>query len=82
MNSMDFLRIAPFINDCPACGEPNVGTDENGFQKGTYIMDDNLFTRTCHCGFGITIDPKNGTSRHILKKTVDKAVKEFREKNN
>lgn len=82
MNAMDYLRIAPYINDCPACGEPNVGTDENGVQKGTYNVDDNLFTRTCHCGFAITIDSKKGTTKKILKETVDKAVQDFREKNN
>lgn len=76
MLNNDYLRIAPFINDCPACGESDL-EDENGGQIGTYELKEDLITRTCHCGFAITIDSKNGTSKKILKETVAKAVDEF-----
>lgn len=78
MNINDYLRIAPFINDCPNCNNGNVGTDDaTGEFHGALNVDDNLFTRKCRCGFEVTIDANNGTSRNKIKKQIEKALTEF-----
>lgn len=78
MNVQDYLRIAPFINDCPKCGYGNVGTDEKtGEFHGALNVDDNLFTRKCRCGFEVTIDANVGTTKTKIKKQIDLALSNF-----
>lgn len=77
----DYLRIAELTNDCPNCGYGNVGTNqETGEHHGSLEVNDNLFTRKCRCGFEITIDANNGTSRSKLKKQIGAAVEKFNNK--
>ncbi|RDW17619.1 hypothetical protein CWR48_13975 [Oceanobacillus arenosus] len=79
MNAMDFLKISPFLNDCPNCGYDNVGTnDKTGEYHGTLDVDDNLYNRKCRCGFAVTIDANEGTSKKIIKSKIDIALEDFR----
>lgn len=69
---MDYLRIAPFINDCANCGNQMVGSDE-----GTLEVDDNIIKRTCKCGFNFEYDVEDGTSKSKIKKAIDEALNEL-----
>lgn len=83
MNAMDYLRIAPFLNDCPNCGYDNVGTNEKiGEFHGALNVEDNLFTRKCRCGFEVTVDSNKGTTKKVIKKQIDDALEQFKTKNN
>lgn len=82
MNSIDLVRIAPFLKDCPNCSYGNVGTNEKtGEYHGALNIDDNFFTRKCRCGFEITIDANKGTSKKIIKSQIDNALDSFRKLN-
>lgn len=73
MNVMDYLRVAPFINDCPSCKNNVVGNGE-----GTLNVDDNIVKRTCKCGFIFEYDVNNGTSKTKIKKAIDESLKNMR----
>ena len=73
MNAYDLLKIAPFVNNCPNCKSDKIGNGE-----GSLKVDDNTFTRTCKCGFEITIDSNNSTSKAVVKKTVEDALSKFK----
>lgn len=80
MNAQHFLRISVFVNDCPNCGCDKVGTDDiTGEVQGDLIVDDNLFTRKCRCGFEVTIDANDGTTKTIIKKQINAALEKFKE---
>lgn len=72
MNAMDYLRVAPLINDCPNCGNEFVG---NG--QGTLEVDDNLVKRTCKCGFNLEYDVNNGTTKKRIKQAIDEALRQM-----
>lgn len=81
MNIQHYLRISTFVNDCPNCGYDRVGTEDATDEfHGALIVDDNLFTRKCRCGFEITIDANNGTTKTKIKKQIDAALMEFTDK--
>ncbi|MBP1040394.1 DUF3797 domain-containing protein [Vagococcus sp. BWB3-3] len=40
-------------NDCPACGNNRVGNGE-----GSLIVEDDVFKRTCKCGWSIIVDER------------------------
>lgn len=73
MITNDYLRIAPFINDCPNCGSGQLGENE-----GALEVKNNLMMRTCKCGFDFTYDADNGTTRAKIKKAVTQAVDKVR----
>jgi hypothetical protein len=50
MGTLRALELLKKYADCPDCGSDKVG---NG--AGTLEIEDNTFTRTCKCGFEITI---------------------------
>lgn len=68
MNAHDYLRVAPFINDCPTCGNDIVGKDE-----GVLEVKDNWISRSCKCGFHFAYDVNQGTTRAKIKKAVEAA---------
>ncbi|PLS18966.1 hypothetical protein CVD28_00770 [Bacillus sp. M6-12] len=69
MDVRNFLRVAPYINDCPKCGSDDVSED-----NGTMEVKDNLVKRTCKCGFHLEYDMNNGTTRAKVKKAVEQAL--------
>lgn len=69
MNPNDFLRVAPYINDCPKCKSDDIGEG-----KGTLELKGDIVTRTCKCGFDFAYDVKNGTTRTKIKKAVKEAL--------
>lgn len=69
MNVMDYLKVAPLINDCPNCGNATVGGG-----KGTLNVDNNIVKRTCRCGFNFEYDVNNGTSKKKIKQAIDEAL--------
>ncbi|MFJ6264394.1 DUF3797 domain-containing protein [Lysinibacillus xylanilyticus] len=81
MDVRDYLRIAPFVNDCPNCGYENVGTNEStGEFHGVLNVDDNLFTRKCRCGFEVTIDSNKGTTKKKIQTQIDAALEQFKKR--
>lgn len=72
MNINDYLRITPFINDCPNCGNGLVGNGE-----GTLKVDDNIVERTCKCGFKFEYDVNKGTSKNQIKQAIEEALKQM-----
>lgn len=69
MNAMDYLRVAPLINDCPNCGSDNV---DDG--QGSIGVDGNIVRRTCECGFNFVYDVNNGTTKAKIKKAIAEAL--------
>lgn len=69
MNSMDYLRIAPFINDCPNCGSDMIDNSQ-----GTLEVSGNLIKRTCECGFRFEYDANSGTTKAKIQKSVKEAL--------
>ncbi|MDA7028626.1 DUF3797 domain-containing protein [Bacillus sp. CLL-7-23] len=67
---MDYLRVAPLINDCPNCKNEEIGNGE-----GTLNIDDNTVQRTCKCGFNFKYDVNNGTDKTKIKNSIDEALK-------
>lgn len=68
MNTMDYLRVAPYINDCPACGSADIGEGQ-----GTLEVKGDIVKRTCKCGFNFEYDVNKGTTRAKIKKAVEEA---------
>lgn len=54
MNAYKLLAIMPKYEKCPNCGSTTIGNGQGGV-----IVEDETFTRTCKCGFKITVD-ENG----------------------
>lgn len=54
MNAYKLLEIMPKYEKCPMCGSTSIGNGAGGI-----IVEDETFTRTCKCGFKITVD-ENG----------------------
>lgn len=53
MNILDSLELMKKYSLCPECGSDKLG---NG--AGTLNIADNVFARTCKCGYSITIDKR------------------------
>ncbi|MEG2289932.1 MAG: DUF3797 domain-containing protein [Clostridium sp.] len=51
MNAFKLLEIMPKYENCLECGSDIIGDGEGGI-----IVEDDTFTRTCKCGFKITVD--------------------------
>lgn len=50
MNAYKLLEIMPKYEKCPNCGSTTIGNGQGGI-----IVEDETFTRTCKCGFKITV---------------------------
>lgn len=78
MDVMDYLKIAPFLNNCPNCGYGSVGTNEStGEFHGALDVNENLFTRKCRCGFEVTVDSNKGTTKKKIKTQIDTALEKL-----
>ncbi|MEG0153007.1 MAG: DUF3797 domain-containing protein [Clostridium sp.] len=51
MEVLKLLKIMPKYEKCPKCGSSTIGNGQGGI-----IVEDGTFTRTCKCGFKITVD--------------------------
>lgn len=71
----DYLRVAPFINDCPNCKNGLVG---NG--QGALNLSDNIIKRSCRCGFRFAFDVSKGTTKKLIKEAIEQALHEMGEK--
>lgn len=69
MNAVDYLRVAPFINDCPNCGNGLLGNGE-----GTLNLNENIIERTCKCKFEFKYDVNKGTSKKKIKQAINEAL--------
>lgn len=54
MDVIKLLLIMKKYEDCPKCGSGTIGNGEGGI-----IIEDETYTRTCKCGFHITVDENN-----------------------
>ena len=79
MNAIDIFTIAPFLNDCPQCGHGKVGTNEKTKEfHGTLDVGDTLYTRTCRCGFEVTIDTNDGVTKESVQKKIEEALEAYK----
>lgn len=53
MNMRDALELTNKYAACPECGNDKVGGEQ-----GTLIIDNNIFIRTCNCGWSIKVDKR------------------------
>ncbi|NEZ76673.1 DUF3797 domain-containing protein [Clostridium botulinum] len=51
MNSRELMPIMKKYEKCPKCRNNKIGNGEGGI-----IVEDDTYTRTCKCGFKITVD--------------------------
>lgn len=72
MNINDFSRVAKEVNNCPNCKSDRIGGEE-----GTLLVDENIFTRTCKCGFSFIYDVEKGTQRTKVRAAVKEAHMDF-----
>lgn len=56
------LELLKQYGHCPCCGNHYVGGGE-----GTLVIDERTFTRTCKCGFSVTVE--EGTNDDGCKRT-------------
>lgn len=60
---MEITKLMPIMKKyekCPNCGSTTVG---NG--KGGIIIEDDTYTRTCKCGFKITVDENDKEIKEV-----------------
>lgn len=72
MDTMDYLRIAPFINNCPSCQSDAIGDGEGHLEVKGQVIE-----RSCKCGFQFVYDVRNGTTKTKIKKAVSVALSEM-----
>jgi iron(III) transport system ATP-binding protein len=53
MHVLKALELMQKYNNCPSCGS---GSDKIGNGAGDLVIDGETFTRTCKCGFKVTLD--------------------------
>lgn len=53
MNFNDSVELMKKYNTCPKCGNDKIG---NG--QGTLIIENNVFERSCNCGWSVTVDKR------------------------
>jgi transcription elongation factor Elf1 len=53
MNAVSAVNLMRKYNNCPKCGSDKVGHSE-----GTLEITDEVFRRTCKCGWGIEVKEK------------------------
>ena len=51
MNMVELMPIMKKYEKCPECGNTLIGK-----RQGSVRVEDKTFTRTCKCGFKITVD--------------------------
>lgn len=64
------LQISRLTNDCPKCGSDKLGNGE-----GALIVNENIYTRSCKCGFHFEYDTKQGVTRSKINKAINEALK-------
>lgn len=54
MNAFKLMDVLKKYEKCPKCGNNKIGNGEGGI-----VVEDDTYTRTCKCGFKITVN-ENG----------------------
>ena len=60
---MDIRTSPEFIKKygtCPECGNEKVGSKPGEPSEGALIIEDYVFTRSCKCGWSVTVDQRIG----------------------
>lgn len=69
MNAYESMELIKKYGSCDECGSESLG---NG--SGTLNIDNDVFTRTCRCGWSVTVDKRikviDSTTRKLNGKTV------------
>lgn len=53
MNIRESSELMKKYNNCPECGSDNIGGEPS---QGALIIQDEVFTRSCKCGWSVTVD--------------------------
>lgn len=60
MNPSKIMELLNQYGECPVCHNDKIGTNDNtGVCEGTLTIDDDIFTRTCKCGWSVKVDSNN-----------------------
>jgi Domain of unknown function (DUF3797) len=69
MNIVDSLTLMKQYGDCPQCGNDKLGDGE-----GTLNIENEIFTRTCKCGFEIKVDKRIKVITSHRKREKNKTI--------
>jgi hypothetical protein len=71
MNMRDSSELMKKYGICPECGNENVGGTPS---QGSLIIEDEVFTRSCKCGWKVVIDRRIKHIATMTKKRGSKMV--------
>jgi hypothetical protein len=55
MNLNDSMELMKKYSTCPKCGNDKVGGEPS---QGSLIIENDVFTRSCKCGWSVTVDKR------------------------
>ncbi len=55
MDMRDAMELTKNYSVCPECGNDKVGGEPS---QGALIIEDEIFTRSCKCGWSVTVDQR------------------------
>lgn len=55
MDMRDAMELTKKYSTCPECGNDKVGGEPS---QGALIIEDDIFTRSCKCGWSVTVDQR------------------------
>lgn len=71
MNLDESTELIKKYGVCPECGNEKVGGDPS---QGTSIIENEIFTRSCKCGWSVTVDRRIKHVGTMTKKRGGKLV--------
>lgn len=71
MLAVDFLKLIKKHEECPECGNDKVGGEPS---QGALIVEDEVFTRSCKCGWSVVVDRRIKHRATMTKKRGNKIV--------
>ncbi|MEC1177642.1 DUF3797 domain-containing protein [Metasolibacillus meyeri] len=65
MFAREAMELTKKYATCPECGNDKVGGEPS---QGALIIEDDVFTRSCKCGWSVTVDKRIKVHAHSTKK--------------
>lgn len=71
MDMRDAMELTKKYSTCPECGNDKVGGNPS---QGALVIDDEIFTRSCKCGWSVTVDQRIKHVATLTKRRSGKLV--------
>lgn len=71
MHINDSMELIKKYNACPECGNDRIGGEPSW---GALIIEDEMFTRSCKCGWSVTVDRRIKHIATLAKRRSNKLV--------